>query len=264
MPEVNVSGVQLYYEIHGDGPLLLLVSGLGGDSQSWLPVLDELSKHFRVLTFDNRGAGRSDPPDTFYTIADLAADARHLLAHLGIGRAHLLGHSMGGYIAQELAITYPECVDKLILAGTAPFSSDRNNTFFRTFLGWWEKGMDLETRMRVWAFWLFTPERFHNADFIEEYISAAVKYPHQQSIPGFKGQIEAIASFNARDRLEKIRAETLIIEGKEDILILPREAETLKRIPGSSLLYVEEAAHLIYVEQPEAFSRAVLKFLEKT
>ena len=262
MAEVSVNGCKLYYDIRGDGLPLLLISGLGTDSQSWAPVLDGFSGHFRLLVFDNRGAGRSDVPDAACTIADMAADARQLLGHLGIGKAHILGHSMGGYIAQELAIEYPECVDKLILADTAPVSSERNNIFFKDFLGWWEKGMDLESRMRQWSFWLFTPERFRDAGFMENYIRAAVANPHQQSIPGFRGQIEAIASFDARDRLRKVGAETLIIEGKEDILILPREAETLKEIRGSSLHYIEAAAHLLYVEQPEAFSRAVLEFLK--
>jgi pimeloyl-ACP methyl ester carboxylesterase len=262
MAEASVNGLKLYYEIRGAGPDLLLISGLGTDSQTWTPVLDGLSGHFRVLTFDNRGAGRSDTPDTSYTIADMAADARRMLGHLGIGRAHLLGHSMGGYIAQEFALEYPECVDRLILADTAPVSSERNNIFFKDFLGWWEKGMDLEDRLRHWSFWLFSPERFRAADFMENYIRAAVANPYQQSVTGFRGQVEAIASFDARDRLHQVRAETLIIEGKEDILILPREAETLKKIRGSSLLYIEEAAHLLYVERPEAFSRAVLEFLK--
>ncbi len=263
MPEAIVNGLKLYYEIRGDGPPLLLISGLGTDSLTWLSVRGGLARHFRVITFDNRGAGRSRTPDTPYTIVDMADDARRLLAHCGIGKAHILGHSMGGYIAQELAGKFPECVDKLILADTAPVSSERNNTFFRDFLGWWKKGMDLEARLRHWTFWLFTPERFADGGFIENYIQAALGAPYPQTIPGFQGQIEAIASFDARDRLDKIRAETLIIEGKEDILILPREAETLKRIPGSSLLSIPEAAHLLYVEQPDAFSRALVEFFGK-
>ncbi len=260
MPEARVNGLTLYYEVRGEGPPLLLISGLGTNSLTWLSVRGVLSRHFRVITFDNRGAGRSDTSKTPYTIADMAADARGLLDNLGIGRAHVLGHSMGGYIAQELAIGYPEVVDRLILADTAPVSSDRNNVFFNDFLGWWKKGMDLEDRLRQWSFWLLTPERFNEAGFIENYIKAAAGDPYPQSPAGFRGQIEAIASFDARGRLGEIGAETLILEGKEDILIRPREAETLKRIPGSSLRSIPGAAHLLYVEQPAAFSRAVIEF----
>ena len=260
MSETTVNGLTLFYEIRGEGPPLLLISGLGTNSLTWLTVRGGLSRQFRVITFDNRGAGRSDTPDTPYTIAEMAADARGLLDYLDIEKAHLLGHSMGGHIAQELAIRYPERDDKLILADTAPVSSDRNNIFFRDFLGWWDKGMGLADRLRQWSFWLFTPERFGDDSFIENYIKAAAGDPSPQSTAGFRGQAEAITSFDARGRLQGIRANTLILEGEEDILILPREAETLKKIPGSSFLSIPDAAHLLYVEQPEAFSRAVIEF----
>jgi len=260
MPEATVNGLTFYYEIRGEGVPLLLISGLGTNSLTWLAVRGSLSRHFQVITFDNRGSGRSETPDASYTIADMAADARGLLDQLDIEKSHVLGHSMGGYIAQELAVRYPERVDKLILADTAPVSSERNNIFFNDFIGWWEKGMELEDRLRQWLFWLFTPERFSDAGFMENYLTAAAGDPYPQSIAGFRGQAEAIASFDIRGRLSRIGAETLILEGEEDILILPREAERLKKIPGSSLRYIPDAAHLLYVEQPDAFIRAVVEF----
>ncbi len=189
-------------------------------------------------------------------------DTMKLLDHLCIQSAHIIGHSMGGYIAQEFAINYPERVNKLVLESTAPLSSTRNDLLFQNFLKLRQEGMDLEPWLWTWLFWLFAPQRFEDKEFINQYIKNTLKYPYPQSIAGFKGQIEAISKFYTRDRLGKIQAKTLVIEGKEDILILPREAEMLiKGIPKSSMLYIEDTAHFIHAEKPKAFNRAVLEFL---
>jgi len=262
MPKVKVNNINLYYETHGEGDPLLLIPGLGCDSQAWLPVINGLSNRFRIIAIDNRGAGRSDVPGSPYTIRDMADDASRLLDHLSVRSTHIIGHSLGGYIAQEFAINYPERVNRLILESTAPVSSQRNNILFECFLDWRREGMDLEPWMRAWSFWLFTPQRFEDKDYIDGFIRECVEYPHPQSIKGLEGQINAISSFDARDRLGKIRAKTLVIEGKEDILILPGEVETLaKGIPGSSMLYVGGAAHLLHMEREEEFNRAVRDFL---
>lgn len=240
----------------------MLIPGLGCDSQSWKPVINELSKHFRTIILDNRGVGRSDVPELPYGIRDMADDTLKLLDHLNVRSTHIIGYSMGGYIAQEFTINYPERVSKLILESTAPLSSTRNNLLFENFLKWRLDGMDLVTWMWAWLFWLFAPQRFKDRSFIDAYIKDALEYPYPQSISAFKGQIEAIATHNTCGGLKKIQAETLVIEGKEDILILLKEAELLaKRIPKCSLLVVEDAAHSVHVEKPEAFIRAVLDFL---
>jgi len=262
MPKTKVNNIQLYYELHGKGVPVLLIAGLGCDSQSWQPIIKEISKRFQAIIFDNRGVGRSDIPILPYTIRDMADDALKLLDHLNVRSTNVIAYSMGGYIAQEFAIRYPERVSKLILESTAPISSARNNLLFENFLKWRLHGMDLETWMRAWSFWLFAPQRFEDRSFIDAYIKAALEYPYPQSISAFKGQIEAISAHNTRDRLRSIQAETLVIAGKDDILILPEESEDLtKRIPKCSLLVVEDAAHSVYVEKPKAFIRAVLEFL---
>ncbi len=262
MPKIKLNNIQLYYEVHGQGVPLLLIAGLGCDSQSWQPIINELAPHFQTVIFDNRGAGRSDIPELPYSIRDMADDTLKLLDHLNVRSTHILGYSMGGYIAQEFAISYPERVNKLILESTAPLSSTRNNILFENLLKWRLDGMDMASWIRAWSFWLFAQQRFEDSGFMDAYIKGALEYPYPQAIGAFKGQIEAMAAHNTSGGLKKIQAETLVIEGQKDILILPEEAETLaKGIPKCSWLVMENAAHSVHVEKPQAFIRAVLDFL---
>ena len=119
MAVIQANGLKFYYEIHGQGPqTLLLLAGLTRDSRCWQWVSPGLSKHFRVVCIDNRCAGQSDQPDEPFTIADMAEDVYQVMQGLDIAHAHVLGHSMGGFIAQQLAVTHPEVINKLILVGT--------------------------------------------------------------------------------------------------------------------------------------------------
>ncbi len=201
-------------------------------------------------------------PESPYGIRDMAEDTLKLLDHLNLQSTNIIGHSLGGYIAQEFAIRYPGRVNKLILESTAPQSSARNNLLFQRFLEWRLDGMELEPWIWAWSFWLFPPPRFEDRSFIDAHVKAALQNPHPQSTSAFKGQIEAILTHNTLARLKKIRAETLVIEGEEDILIPPEEAGQLaKRIPGCSMSVVEDAGHIVHVEKPEAFIRTALDFL---
>ncbi len=119
MTIAHVNGIDIYFEIHGSGPPLVLIMGLRRNAEWWWRQIPELSKHFTVIAFDNRGAGRSDKPETDYSIRLFADDTAGLMEFLNIPRAHILGISMGGYIAQEFAINYPDKVNGLILGCTS-------------------------------------------------------------------------------------------------------------------------------------------------
>ncbi len=137
---VPVNDINMYYEIHGEGEPLLLIEGLGYSSWMWYKQIPELSKEYRVIVYDNRGVGRSDKPDSEYTIELMADDAAALLTVLGVESAHVLGVSMGGYIAQELALRHPEKVRSLILAGTNKGegnSLNKNSSLLNGYLKLW-------------------------------------------------------------------------------------------------------------------------------
>src|SRR5205809_7891619 len=129
MPKVTVNGIRMFYEETGGGEPLILIMGFGGDHLAWAFQVRALAEHYRVVTFDNRGAGQSDAPEPPYTIRTMADDTAGLIAALGIERAHVVGVSMGGMIAQELALAYPGRVRSLHLGcTTARPDTDRKST----------------------------------------------------------------------------------------------------------------------------------------
>ncbi len=262
MPRVNLSNISLYFEIHGKGHPILLISGLNSDNASWASVGNKLAKHFRVIVFDNHGSGRSDTPNKKYSIREMADDAVGILDHLKIKKCHVMGHSMGGYIAQEFAIYYPERVGKLILEATAPISSTRNNILFNDFLKRFEKDHDNKALMRLWTYWSFSPKTFERKNYIAAFIKNASTYPYLQSAEGFKGQITAIASFNACAEIKNIKAKTFVIIGSDDILIYPVESMKLVRgIKGSVFDEIKDTGHCVHVEKPDVFASKVIQFL---
>jgi len=263
MPRVKIGAISLYYETHGKGHPILLIAGLNSDNASWTGVCGKLAKHFRVIAFDNRGSGRSDTSKKILSIREMADDAIGLLDYLQIKKCHVIGHSMGGYIAQELAINYPERVGGLILEATASVSSTRNNTLFNDFLRRFEKDHDNEALMRLWTYWSFSPKTFERKNFIASFIKNASAYPYLQSAEGFKGQIDTIASFNACARIKNIKAKTFVIMGSDDILILPAESMRLVRsVKGSVFEEIKDAGHCIHVESPDVFTSKAIRFLE--
>ena len=251
----------IYYEIRGKGHPLILISGLNSDSASWAGVRGKLAKHFRVITFDNRGSGRSDTPKKKYSICEMADDAIGLLDTLRINKCHVIGHSMGGYIAQELAIYYPERVSGLILEATAPVSSDRNNMLFKDLVKRFKKDRDNEALMRMWSYWLFSPKTFELKNYVVNFIKYAAAYPYFQSAEGFQGQVDAIESFNVCGQIKNIKSKTLIITGSDDILIYPSESMKLaKSINGSAFEEIKDVGHCVHVENPDAFVSNVALF----
>jgi len=241
---------------------LLLIGGLGSDSSSWSGVAKEFSSYFQVIVFDNCGSGRSDMAHKKCTVSTMAEDVIKLLDFLKIDQAHTIGHSMGGYIAQELAINYPDRIDKLILESTAPVSSERNNILFEDIYIQLKREGYSQSWFERWIVWLFSPGLISDSSFIDTFIKSSVKYPYLQKADGFKSQIDAIASFDARDKIGAIKAKTLVLEGKDDMLITPQEAGMLaKNIPGSIFQLLDGVGHSIHIENPKLFIGAVLGFL---
>ncbi len=261
MPFAKINNVSLYYDTYGDGAPLVLIAGLGSDSMSWFNVIEDLSRNNKLIVFDNRGCGRSDYPSGKITIEDMAEDTVGLLEYLKIDKANILGHSMGGYIAQEIAIKYPERVNNLILVSTAANTTARNKLIFKEFSEILNTDGYSDLWFKSWIEWLFTEEVQSDTSFIDLFISNALKYPYLQKPSGFDSQVNAINSYDCRSNLPLIKAKTFIISGSEDILITPENSLFLsEKIPDSTLEILNNAAHSIQVENPKAFSEAVLKF----
>jgi pimeloyl-ACP methyl ester carboxylesterase len=266
MPKIKVNEINIYYEIHGDGYPLVMIMGFTGTANFWSPFLiDGVSKHFKTIIFDNRGAGRTDKPDEDYSIKMIADDTVGLMDALNIEKAHILGLSMGGMIAQELVLNHPEKVEKLILAGThcggsrCVFPPVEITDFIAgktTYSNeeWIEKEMPL----------LYSEEFIRkNPDFIEKKKKGYLQAP----LPDKSRERNVLAAgrFNAGRKLKKISVPTLVLHGKEDKLIPYKNAEILaNNIPDAKLVLFENLGHDLFSPEPEKVNKIIIDFLNIT
>ena len=274
MSIAKVGAIDLYYDEQGSGDPLLLVMGLAADSAAWLFQVPDFARHYRTVVFDNRGVGRSAKPPGPYTIHEMADDTAGLLDVLGIARAHVVGVSMGGMIAQELALRHPERVRGLVLACTYPEPDaevERQRQFSMAQFGG-TVAADGEMRIDLTAldptlFFQHLLPRVFNQAFIDQELpklmqlfSGALQYGF--SMEAILGQVAAVMGHRATDRLHQIKARTLVITGDADLLIPPANSRVLaEHIPNARLVTIPGGSHGFNFETPERFNREVLDFL---
>ncbi|MCK5684146.1 alpha/beta hydrolase, partial [bacterium] len=233
------------------------------DSQSWQPVVKELSQHYRIIILDNRGTGRTTPQDINTGIQSIADDCIALIEHLGFSSVNLLGHSMGGFVALDCAIRHPDFVSKLILAGTSAFNSERNNALFQDWASYMEIESNPELLFRNIFYWIFSSRFFKNVEIFNSSVQGAIEYPYPQSKTAFKNQVNALKEFNCIDHLTGITSKTMIICGKEDLLFPPEESiQVLQKIPGAISTIIDGAAHSIHMENPVEFINIIHNFIQ--
>ncbi|MBI4518263.1 MAG: alpha/beta fold hydrolase [Deltaproteobacteria bacterium] len=274
MSIAKVGSLELYYEEHGSGGPLLLIMGLAADSTAWLFQVPEFAEHYRTVTFDNRGVGRSSKPPGPYTISQMADDTAGLLDALGIARTHVVGVSMGGMIAQELALRHPQRVCGLVLGCTYPEPDadiERQRQFSVSELGGQitasgEIQIDFTSLDPMSFFQTLLPAVF-NPEFMErelpkliELFGGALQYGF--SMDAVLGQVAAVMSHRATERLHQIRSPTLVITGDADRLVPPANSDIIaQRVPGARLVKIPGGSHGFNFETPELFNREVLDFL---
>jgi pimeloyl-ACP methyl ester carboxylesterase len=262
MPYTDAPGFRMYYEEHGGGFPLLLINGLGSDHLEWLHQRPAFEARFRVVVFDNRGTGMTDVPPGPYSTAQMADDAASLLRALGIPQAHVLGVSLGGMIAQEVALRHPDLVDGLVLGCTGPGgelsvrpSPDAMAVFSLA------RGEDPEGELRRMLPFLYTDECIRERpEEIEGFVRRRLDYPAPPG--GYLSQLSAAVTHDASSRLEKIRARALVITGDADRLVNWENSLRLAgRIPGATMVVLPGAPHRLFAETADAFNREVLRFL---
>jgi 3-oxoadipate enol-lactonase len=261
MPTITVRGINLYYELHGSGEPLLLIQGLGLDCANWVYQIPVLSQRYQVIVFDNRGIGRTDVPEGNYTTDEMAAEAIALLDHLEIPQTHVLGFSMGGFIAQVLAFRYPERVKQLVLVSTAAKLPAVTQQILQSWLRMLQEKVRPETRIRSQLPWLFTNRFFENSQQVDELIRLSLQYPYPPTVAGFAGQVAACVAHDIQQQLHQIIAPTLVLVGAEERLIpLERSQFLAERLPNAELKIVQEAGHNFFWERPELLNQAILQF----
>jgi pimeloyl-ACP methyl ester carboxylesterase len=261
MPIARNGAVELYYESVGTGPAVLLISGQAMTLDAWWRTVPELSGSFRVLTFDNRDVGRSSRWPLPYVVAQMADDAIAVLEAAGITRAHVYGLSLGGMVAQELALHYPERTGALVLGATsgggpeAILPQAQPLTFF----------VRVGAMAPEEAEWAAVPYNYglrtrrEHGERIAEDIAKRVE--HHTDTLAYLHQVAAAASHNTIGRLGSIRAPTLVVHGAEDLVMPTRNGEVLANtIPGAEFKLWPGAGHLYTTDEPEA-DRYIRRFL---
>ena len=262
---VQANGQQLYYEVHGDGPPLVLVMGIGYDSSLWtLAQVPALSTQFRVVLVDNRDAGRSSRATHPYRIADMADDLAGLLDALGIQRSHLLGLSMGGMIAQEFALRHPNRLDRLVLTGTG--AAPARSAVDAIQIWRWVKANDATGKVFGGQQFvsLFSSAFLRNHQAVQNIAELLASNPYPMSAEAYARQADAYGQFDSLDRLGAITAPTLVVVGEQDLLTPPWIArEVADAIPGARFEVILGAgsSHVVPIERPDAFNRLVSDFL---
>jgi len=249
--------VRIVWEARGSGDPLLLIQGLGYARWSWEPIVPALAERYRVVFFDNRGIGESDKPAGPYTARELAGDALQVLDEAGIERAHVLGASLGGMIAQELAVAAPERVDKLVLCCTTPGGEATVPMPAVTVQLFAEAGsLPPDVALRRFVENALAPDAA--PELVEELYRRRLENPPDPV--GWPAQAAAGMSFAGVDG--SIRAPTLLVTGTEDNVVDPRNTDVLaERIPGARVERLPGTGHLFFWEQPAAFVKIVEGFL---
>lgn len=265
MPHISANGVRTFYRTLGKGPALLLIAGNGMDHTAFDEQLPEFSKHFRCIVYDLRGIGASDVPESGYTPLEMAKDALALLSALGIEQAHIAGYSLGGAIAQEMALAAPECVLSLSLYS----SYERPLPYMRLRYDILIKVVE-ETTPELWA--MYSAFSAFGPDFINAHeralrneIAKRIERWEQGDAPsriGLAGHYRAILAHDTSTRLGDIRCPTWVAVGSADAVTPVSHSEHMHHlISGSTLKVFSGKPHRLLNFEAGAFTRDALEFL---
>lgn len=262
MSKIAANGIDIYYELHGEGPLLILIGGLGTDHSFWNPHIKSFTKDYQVLIYDNRGSGQTTCPLVPYTIDTMADDLAALIDALGFDQGDVIGSSMGAAIATSYAANYPEKIDKLIICSLFGRLNERARLFFDAAIAAYEEIQNPEKYYNLIAPWLYSPNFFDLPQNISA-IAFDSNYPYIQPFDGLKGQYSALKSYNYIAKLPQIQCETLILAGEKDALSPQEDALKMARTMSLASLFVfDSAGHLFNYEAPHTFSKLALEFLQ--
>jgi pimeloyl-ACP methyl ester carboxylesterase len=258
MPSARINGINIEYDVAGQGEPLVMIMGMGFGKKGWIMQTRFLKKYFQVITFDNRGAGNSDKPQGPYSTRMMADDTVGLMDHLHLDKAHILGMSMGGMIAQEIAINYPQRVNKLVLVSTL---CKRDETSGDT--------PEMDKAFESWMQGSFSPviDLFFNKQIYRllfgTIMKKAMKKQAEAGNIGIRGQRQACLNHNTANRMSSIESHPLVISGTDDRVNKPGTGKLVADlIPGSKLVRFENGSHLLSSEMSGRFNREVLNFLK--
>jgi len=264
MSFADSNGTKIYYQVRGAGDPLVLLMGFGADGDVWELHANEYEKHFQCIILDNRGVGKSDQPVGPYTTKMMAEDTVAVMDHAGIAQAKVAGISMGGAIAQELALNHPERVSQLVLISTWPKFNNYAATVYENL-----KKLRVTSNpadfMELLQLWIFAPPYYNEGlQDLKEGQHSAASNTSPQTQAGFEGQLDACIHHNTVGRLAEIQVPTLITVGEMDIFTPPVFSEILRDgIKGSEYVTFPTGGHVHHWEDLERFNKITIDFLSQ-
>jgi len=260
MPHIHIGASQYYYQLVGQGEPLVLIAGFGCDHSFWDDIVKDLSPHFKILLFDNLGCGQTQANLPIWNIAQMAKDTALLLRALNIHHPYLVGHSMGGLIAQSLVYQFPQDVAKLILLNTSMMINQRALMALDNLLHLQRENISLQTVIEASLPWFFSAHFLENPLRIAQYIQRIKNNPHLPSLENQICQFKAVQEFDSSSWIAQVKAKTLVIASDRDIICPPKESEALAKKLHADLALLP-GGHSSVIEVPQRVSEAVLTFL---
>lgn len=254
-------GVRIAWEEHGSGPPVVMVHGLGYARWGWGPLAERLAERFRVITFDNRGIGESDVPPGPYTASDMAGDLAAVIAAADAAPTHLVGTSLGGMVAQELAAMHPELVERLVLLSTTPGGSSAYPMPSETVeLISTAADLDPEVALRRFVENALSPTA--PAELVDRIYSLRLQHPPHPA--GWQAQAAAGTGYDSAGRHRRITVPTLVITGSADRVVDHRNSRLLaEELPNARLVVFEGRGHLLFWEDPAGVAEVISDFLQE-
>ena len=276
----EINGIRICYDIHGEGEPVVLIHGFSDRKEHWRAQVDELAEHFKIIRFDNRGAGKSDRPDETYTMDVYADDINGLLDHLNVDITNIIGHSLGGMIVQNFVLKYPERVNKVVLINTIPgitppgVPPDQGIEMYRKNA---IAGLEARKESPINAFlagakpsysrnfWKQmkedTKKKFHGIWSVEDLLEEKTKYG--PTAADYNHQAEALKTHNVYERLHEIKNEVLVLAADKDKTCPKLICEKMHELlPNSKFIVIENAGHQSVLEYPHIINQHIIKFLE--
>jgi 3-oxoadipate enol-lactonase len=260
MPIAKLPNVDMYYEVHGSGDPLVLVCGISIDHRFWVGQVRELSKNFQVIVFDNRDVGQTTCSVTEYGIEDMAEDVFHLLQELKLDTVHLLGFSMGGFIAQHFAARHPNKLSSLILAGTTAKVSNRTR---RITINWLTVSarMPREDALKEMFLWVYSTRFYENDQNWRNLLDQLMNMPPTQTQEQFERQARALKEQDLTSIARQIKTPTLVLVGEEERVFTVNESKKLAGlIEGAQFHMFEGLAHNFCAEDPRTVNEKITTF----
>ncbi len=259
MPTINLNNINIYYELHGEGAPLVMIHGLGSSTRDWEYQIDFFKKQFKILVFDLRGHGKTDKPETPYTVDLFASDAAALIQHIFPQGANVVGHSLGGMVAFQLTLDHPELVNTLTILNSAPaviFPTIKSQLYFhlRSFDVRFFGMKHISTQLAKMLF-PYPDQANLRQTFIERWCENDPK-AYLNSLKAFRG-------WTVMHRLPSLTCPTLIITADRDYTPVTFKEFYTRMIPNAELVVIKNSGHISNVDQPEAFNNTLMNFLLK-